>query len=415
MSNNAWGQHPRQPYVAQFAQGPQSGGQPGLGPSGQPGVSGGSTQRKRGVNPEALQKVFPVGMLTVFLLTIASGFLRYHTLTGSLLGDEFFAVRNLYGYEKYFDSDGLTETGFDFKMTMQGETFNHWTAIPLAAAGVLGLDLTAVTLTRSARSWWATPVFGLVASLTQFFWVMHLANFKVKWIFDDADVERKFDLFGETEFTIGLGVWCWMALGLIGAAISVFELIRMQHNGQAQALFGPVAPASKHWIMMAAAAVATLLFALLAEDAARATASRWNPTWFYGFAYWAFIVSIGVAVLVGLLKRWTLAWVITAIVSWWLFAWFFISDIQTENALWQNNPGGVAVWIICALIGIIASARGLRLATRSPQPPAQPKKPAQQQPQPWGSPQPQQPWGSPQPQQTWGSPQQRPSQGPFSR
>ena len=236
-------------------------------------------------------------------------------------------------------------------------------------------------------------------------------------IFDDADVERKFDLFGETGFTIGLGVWCWMALGLIGAAISVFELIRMRRNGQAQALFGPVAPASKHWIMMAAVAVATLLFALLAQDAARATASRWNPTWFYGFAYWAYIVSIGVAVLVGLLKRWTLAWVITAIVSWWLFAWFFISDIQTENALWQNNPGGVAVWVICALVGIIASARGLRLATRSPQPPAQPKKPAQQQPQPWGSPQPQQTWGSPQPQQPqpWGSPQQRPSQGPFSR
>lgn len=99
MSNSAWGQHPRQPYVAQAAQGPQSGGQPGFGPSGQPGVPAGSTQRKRGANPETLQKVFPVGMLTLFLLTIASGFLRYHTLTGSLLGDEFFAVRNLYGYE----------------------------------------------------------------------------------------------------------------------------------------------------------------------------------------------------------------------------------------------------------------------------------------------------------------------------
>ena len=281
---------------------------------------------------------------------------------------------------------------------------------------MLGLYLTAVILSRSARSWWATPVFGLVASLTQFFWVLHLANFKVKWIFDDADVERTFDLFGETEFTIGLGVWCWMALGIIGAAISVLELIRMQRNGQAQELFGPVNQASKHWIMMALVAIATVLFALFAKDAALATASRWNPTWFYAFAFWAFIVSIVVAGLVGLLKRWTLAWVLTAIVSWWLFAWFFISDIQTENVLWQNNPAGVAVWVICALVGIIASARGLRLATRSPQPPARPKNPAQQQPQPWGSPQPQQPqpWGSPQ-QQYQHQYQQRPPHGPLGR
>lgn len=40
-------------------------------------------------------------------------------------------------------------------MVMQEETLNDWTAIPLAVASVLGLYLTAVILSRSARSWWA--------------------------------------------------------------------------------------------------------------------------------------------------------------------------------------------------------------------------------------------------------------------
>lgn len=379
MSNNSWGQPPRQPFSApQHPQQPYaSGPHPGFGspvpPGFQPGHHPGANP---GMNPSVNhgkrtawgEKVFPLGMLALLVFSFASAFLRYYTLTGLLWQDHFVEVRNLWGHSKNFREDGTIDTGFDFSMEHRGEIFNQWTAVPIATVIVLVLLLTSVMFARNARTWWVTPVSGLVASLTQFFWVLHLANFRIVWLFEDAATELQFEQYGTSEFTIGPAIWCWMLLGIAGAAMSVFELLRMKRSGQARALFDPVSvTSSQQWILLAALGVLAFLFAVMSLNAAARMPGREASSWFYAFAYGAFLISILGAGILGWLRRWALAWVTAATASAWLCAWFFATDLQIENATWREHPIGAAVWIVCALGGVVVSALGLRLTARTQQ------------------------------------------------
>lgn len=311
-------------------------------------------------------------MAVVAALSLVTSLLHAYKISATLERSWVVETRNLWGLRKVSFSDGRSSTGFDTSLLLRGEFLNQWIVLPIATAVILAGLVISVVLARHGRGWWATPVVALVASLTQLFWAIHLATFSTRMFFDDVSVQQRVDQYGTNDRAIGAGTWCWILLGLTGAALSIAELVRAKRAGTASELWSSDATQqSKHWSLMGASIALSLIFGVFV----RTPITRLGVTSdsaFYMFTFWGFLVLVALAAVLGAVKRWRAAWVCAAVAFSWQFAWFFACALQSENQLWSQYPAASVVWIGTSLVGAIIAGIGLRTAAQHNAAPQQP-------------------------------------------